>query len=363
VTHNRWHPDLEPGFHVAPGDEVRLECGDGLAGQLTRTSTHADAGRLDLGLSHPLTGPVHVEGAEPGDILEVEFLSYETADVGVTAVIPGFGFLADLFTEPYVVSWHLEGGLARSQQLPGVAVPEDTFAGVVGVAPSHELLATIRAREEAIAAAGGPVADALPESAVPPESAGGLRTIPPRTLGGNLDIRQLVAGSRLLLPVSVPGALLSIGDLHFAQGDGEVCGTGIEVAGAVTARLGLQRDPPWRPRYPAYVTPARPARPSFATTGIPIAAPMDLTVAARAALVEMIDYLEAAHGIERLAAYALCSVVVDLRISEAVDVPYPLVSALLPLDIFDEGQESGERLNPGAEPRRRASAHPSHRAA
>jgi formamidase len=338
VRHNRWHPDLEPAFHVAPGDEVRLECEDGLAGQLTRTSTHADAGRLDLGLGHPLTGPVRVEGAAPGDVLEVEFLAYETADFGVTALIPGFGFLADLFPEPYVVGWELGRGVARSAQLPGVVVPEDTFAGVVGVAPSHELLAAVVAREEAIAAAGGPVADALPESAVPPEAADGLRTIPPRELGGNLDIRQLVGGSRLLLPVSVPGALLSIGDLHFAQGDGEVCGTGIEVAGAVTVRLTLHRNPRWRPRYPAYETPARPARPAFATTGIPVEAPMDLTAAARAALVEMIDYLEAEHGFERAAAYALCSVAVDLRISEVVDVPYPLVSALLPLDIFAEGQ-------------------------
>ena len=204
--HNRWHPDLEPAHRVAPGEELRLECEDGLAGQLTRTSTDADAGRLDLGLGHPLSGPVLVEGAEPGDVLEVEFLAYEPADFGVTAVIPGFGFLADVFPEPYVVAWELAGGLARSPQLPGVAVPEDTFAGVVGVAPSHELLSAMQAREEVIARAGGPVAEAAPESAVPPEAAAGLRTIPPRETGGNLDIRQLVAGSRLLLPVSVPGA-------------------------------------------------------------------------------------------------------------------------------------------------------------
>ncbi len=337
--HNRWHPDLEPAFHVVPGQVLRLECEDGLAGQLSRTSTHADAGGLDLGLGHPLTGPVLVEGARPGDVLEVEFLSYEVADFGVTAVIPGFGFLADLFTEPYVVTWDIEGGRARSPQLPGVTVPGDPFAGVVGVAPSHELLAAIHEREAAIARAGGPVADALPESALPAEAAGGLRTIPPRELGGNLDIRQLVAGSRLLLPVAVPGALFSIGDLHFAQGDGEVCGTAIEVAGTVTVRLGLHRDPRWRPRYPAYETPASPARRSFATTGIPLDAAMDLTVAAREALVGMIDHLVATHGFERPAAYALCSAVVDLRISEVVDVPYPLVSALLPLDVFDEEQE------------------------
>jgi formamidase len=333
--HNRWHPDLEPATRVAPGDELRLECEDGIAGQLTRTSTHADAGRLDLGLGHPLSGPVYVEGAQPGDVLEVEFLHYEPADFGVTAVIPGFGFLADLFPDPYVVKWEVAEGVARSSELPGVAVPEATFAGVVGVAPSHELMAAMRAREEAIARAGGPVADAQPEAAVPPEAAAGLRTIPPRETGGNLDIRQLVAGSRLLLPISVPGALLSIGDLHLAQGDGEVCGTGIEVAGAVTLRVGLQKAPAWRPRYPAYETPARPARASFATTGIPVDVGMDLTAAARAALVEMIDYLEATRGFARAAAYALCSVAVDLRVSEAVDVPYPLVSALLPVDVFD----------------------------
>jgi formamidase len=339
--HNRWHPDLEPAYRVAPGEELRLECEDGLAGQLTRASTHADAGALDLGLGHPLAGPVHVEGAEPGDVLEVEFLAYETADYGVTAVIPGFGFLADVFPEPYVVGWELAGGLARAPELPGVAVPEDTFAGVVGVAPSHDLLAAMRAREDAISRAGGPVAEQAPESAVPPEAADGLRTIPPRETGGNLDIRQLVAGSRLLLPVSVPGALFSIGDIHFAQGDGEVCGTGIEVAGAVTVRLSLSRSPAWRPRYPAYETPTRPARRSFATTGIPVDAGMDLTVAAREALLEMIAYLEARHGYAREAAYALCSVAVDLRISEAVDVPYPLVSALLPLDVFEAQSRSG----------------------
>jgi formamidase len=333
--HNRWHPDLEPAVRVAPGREVRLECDDGLAGQLTPASTHADAGQLDLGLGHPLAGPVFVEGAEPGDVLQVEFLSYEPADFGITAVIPGFGYLADLFEEPYLVKWEIEGGLARSAELPGVAVPEDTFAGVVGVAPSHELMAAMRSREEEIARAGGPVADDLPETAIPPEAAAGLRTIPPRETGGNIDIRQLVAGSRLLLPVAVPGALLSIGDLHFAQGDGEVCGTAIEVAGAVTVRVDVQKAPSWRPRYPAYETPAHPGRRSFATTGIPVTAAMDLNVATRAALLEMIDYLEATHGYERAAAYALCSAVVDLRISEVVDVPYPLVSALLPLDVFE----------------------------
>jgi formamidase len=335
--HNRWHPDLEPFAEVAPGEEIRLETVDGLDAQLTRESSHADAGRLDLGLGHPLTGPVFVTGAKPGDLLEVELLAYETDDFGTTAVIPGFGYLADLFTDPYLVKWEIAGGLARAAELPGVAVPEDAFAGVIGVAPSRERLEAIRRREEALAERGQPVADSLPEGAKPPEAADGLRTIPPRELGGNLDVRQLVAGSRLWLPVDVPGALFSIGDLHFAQGDGEVCGTAIEVAGAATVRFGLQEGAGSRSRFPTFETPGRPGRRSFATTGIPIEAGMDLNVAAREALLEMIDHLERTYGFARPAAYALCSACVDLRVSEVVDVPYPVVSALLPLDVFESG--------------------------
>ena len=332
--HNRWHPDLEPIAEVGVDEEVRLETDDGLAGQLTRTSTHADASTLDLGLGHPLSGPLYVRDAEPGDVLEVEFVGYETADFGVTAVIPGFGFLADLFPEPYLVKWEIAGGVARAPELPGVAVPEETFAGVVGVAPSHARMEEYRAREEALRFRGQAVADPVPDAAIPAAAAGGLRTIPPRETGGNLDIRQLVVGSRIRLPVAVPGALFSVGDLHFAQGDGEVCGTGIEIAGAVTLRFRVHKSPAVRMRFPSYETPARPGRRSFATTGIPVDAGMDLNAAAREALLEMIAYLEHMYGFERPAAYALCSAVVDLRVSEVVDVPYPVVSALLPLDVF-----------------------------
>ena len=298
-AHNRWHPDLEPVARVAPGGVVTLETRDGLDGQLTPESTHADCGRLDDGLAHPLTGPVFVDGAEPGDVLEVGLVDFETPAFGVNCVIPGFGFLADVFTEPYLVPWELDGAVARSPELPGIAVPACVHAGVIGVAPSQALMETQRAREERIRAAGGPVAADAPESASPPSAAGGLRTIPPREIGGNLDIRQLVAGSRLFLPVHVPGALFSIGDLHFAQGDGEVCGTGIEIEAAVTVRLGLRKAPRWVPRFPAYLTPPRPERACFATTGIPEESPMDLTAAARAALIAMIDWLETEHGLSR----------------------------------------------------------------
>ena len=338
--HNRWHPDVEPELVIPSGSEVRLECEDGAAGQLTRDSTHDDVARMNLGLGHPLTGPVYVEGAEPGDVLEVEFVSYETPGFGVTPIVGGFSFLGDLFPDAYLVRWELVGGLARSADLPGVAVPGDPFAGVAGVAPSHPLMEEFRAREERIRLAGGLVADDAPESAQPPSLSTGLRTIPPRETGGNVDIRGLVAGSRLWLPVYVPGALFSVGDLHFAQGDGEVCGWGIEIAGAVTVRLSIRRDRPAL-TFPSYETPPRPGRACFATTGLPVDRAMDLTAAARAALVEMIDWLQATRGYGREAAYALCSACVDLRLSQVVDAPYPLVSALLPLDVFESGAVPG----------------------
>jgi formamidase len=340
IVHNRWHPDLEPVATVRPGEELTLETEDGLAGQLGRESSHQDAGSLDLGLGHPLAGPVRVEGAEPGDLLRVEFVAYRAADFGVTAVIPGFGYLADLFPDPYLVKWDIDGGYARSAELPGIAVPAATFAGVAGVAPSHGTMARVRAREEELRARGGAVADDLPETAVPPEAASGLRTIPPRELGGNLDVPQLIAGSRLVLPVDVPGALFSVGDLHLAQGEGEVCGTGIEIAGSVTLRFDLRKQPAWRPPFPVYETPGLPARPAFATTGLSVDEngrneSLDLSLATRRALLAMLDYLTLERGLGRAAAYALMSTAVDLRLSEIVDAPNPVVSALLALDVFE----------------------------
>ena len=204
AAHNRWHPAIEPVARVAPGDEVVFETRDGLDGQLTRESRHEDCATLDLGLGHPLTGPVFVEGAEPGDVLEVELLAYETPAFGVNCVIPGFGFLADVFTEPFLVRWELDGALARSDELPGVAVPACVHAGVVGVAPSAELMECngVARRRSGQRRAGR---RRRARDGAPPLAASGLRTIPPRENGGNLDIRRLVAGATLLLPVHVPG--------------------------------------------------------------------------------------------------------------------------------------------------------------
>jgi formamidase len=228
-------------------------------------------------------------------------------------------------------------GRARASSATCSSVPfaASIHAGTIGVAPSRELFERARAREAAAGAPNPPD----PELAWPPLAADGLRTYPPRENGGNIDIRDLGPGARLWLPVHVPGARLSVGDLHFAQGDGEVCISAIETGGSATFRIGLRRGG-WRPAYPAYEAPPRPRRTMFATTGIPLddageQGLLDLNLATRRALIELLGWLTAERGLEREAAYVLMSVAAELRVSELVDAPNALVSAALPLDIFD----------------------------
>jgi formamidase len=333
--HNRWHPDIEPVASCEPGDEVTFEVRDSRDRQIGPGSTHADL--LDTrSIAHPLTGPLAVAGARPGDLLELEVLGYETDDFAWTAIWPGSGFLGDLFDRPFLALWELDGALGRSAQLPGVAVPAATHAGTIGVAPSRELFERARAREAAAGAPNPPD----PALAWPAQAADGLRTYPPRENGGNMDIRDLGPGARLWLPVHLPDALLSVGDLHFAQGDGEVCISAIETGGAATFRVGLRRDPAWRPAFPCYEAPPRPARAMFATTGIPLdddgkQGLLDLNLATRRALLELLGWLTSEHGLSREAAYVLMSVAAELRVSELVDTPNALVSAALPLDVFE----------------------------
>jgi formamidase len=341
--HNRWWPELEPVTSIEPGGEVTLELRDSRDRLIGPRSEHEDLLGVPK-IAHPLTGPVDVRGAEPGDVLEVEVLGYETDTFGWTAIWPGSGFLGDLFGEPFLARWELEpldGGrpLARSEQLPRVAVPASPHAGTIGVAPSRELFERALERERALAERGGDAPLPDPELAWPPEAAEGLRTYPPRENGGNVDVRDLGPGARLLLPVHVPGALLSAGDLHYAQGDGEVCIAGIETGGAVSFRVGVRRDG-WRPTFPAYEAPPRPPRAMFATTGIPLAddgtqSDLDLNLAVRRALLELLGWIEHELGLSRPAAYVLMSVAAELRVSEIVDAPNALVSAALPLDVIE----------------------------
>ena len=349
--HNRWHPGIPPALGCDPGEEVVLETRDALDGQLTPDATLAEVGQVDLGVVHPLTGPVFVTGAQPGDLLEVEILEVAPEPFGFTCQIPGFGFLADVFTEPYLVRWRIEKGFATSEDLPGVRVPGAPFMGTIGLSPGHELMRRTREREQAALDAGGAVLPPDPAGAVPATeaiAAEALRTIPPREQGGNVDIKHLVAGIRLFLPVDTPGALFSAGDAHFAQGDSEACGTAIEMAATLRVRFAIHSGVAaargiTAPRFSreggsSSAPTAEPAR-YIATTGMPLTEQGenragDLSLAARNALLAMIEELQQ-RGFNRQQAYALCSVAVDLKVSQVVDVPNVLVSAFLPLDIFE----------------------------
>jgi formamidase len=349
--HNRWHPDILPLLRVDPGDRVVLETRDAFDGQITPQTTAAEVGQLNLNVVHPLTGPVYVNGAEPGDLLEVRILDIEPADFGYTVIVPGFGFLRDEFPEPFIVKWRITNGSAESPDLPGVRIPGAPFPGTIGLAPSRQLLERIAEREAALQKRGGFVllpsaTDAVP--AIEPIASQGLRTIPPRETAGNLDIKQLTTGTRLLLPVWENGALFSVGDAHFAQGDGESCGTAIEMNAALHFEFHVHKGEAARrnirdaqfAREDYFLSPevAVPRR-FHATTGISVTKEgenrsEDATLAARNALLNMIEYLQHERRYSRQQAYALCSVAVDLKISELVDAPNFVVSAFLPLDIF-----------------------------
>jgi len=352
--HNRWHEAIEPAVEVEPGEIVVYETRDAFDIQLHPHSTAEDVGKTKLGPVHPLTGPVFVKGAEPGDLLEAELVAIE-ADPwdqwGYTVEVPGFGFLRDEFPEPYIVHWSLQGNdYAESEQLPGVRIRCNPFPGTFGLAPSAELRRTAAEREAELAERGGFALPPDPDGAVPlsePIASEGLRTIPPRETAGNIDIKQTTPGVTMLLPVFADGALVSTGDVHYAQGDCEACGTAIEIRSRVHVRFGLRKGEAerrsirdlqlFRDDYFAAPELAAPRR-FFATTGISVTSDgrnesEDATLAARNALLNMIDYL-GTRGFDRQQAYALCSCAVDLRISQMVDVPNFLVTALLPLDIF-----------------------------
>ena len=348
--HNRWHEDIPPILRIQPGDQVVLETRDALDGQIGPSSTAQDVSRADLRPAHALTGPIYVEGAEPGDLLEVVIQAVVPERFGFTVQVPGFSFLRDLFPEPHIVRWEIADGFAVSRDLPGVRIPGAPFMGVMGVAPSRQLRETMRAREAALAARGGIALPPEPGGAVPeaPEIAQhGLRTIPPRQTAGNLDIKQLVAGTTLVIPVATPGALFSVGDAHFAQGDGETCGTAIEMSATFHAQLSLRKAGAANRAYPSvhfYKDGPGPGGRRgmdrfYATTGLCERSDgrnesEDATLAARNAYLAMIDHLVHDRGFDRQQAYAICSVAVDLAISEVVDVPNVVVSAFLPLDIF-----------------------------
>lgn len=305
--HFGWDNSLSPALRAEPGSTIRFQCHDSSAGQLGPSSTVADVAALDFGKINPVSGPIFVAGAKPGDVLKVTLESFtpqpfDGRGFGWTANIPGFGLLADQFTDPALTVWSFDPtSMAPALWGKSARVPLKPFAGTIGVAPAEIGLHSI---------------------------------VPPRRVGGNLDIRDLAAGTVLYLPVEVDGALFSVGDTHAAQGDGEVCGTAIESPMDVVLTLDLVKNTPLKlPRFttPGPVTRHLDAKGYEATTGIG----PDLMSAARDAVSGMVDVLCAQQGISAVEAYMLCSVCGDLRISEVVDMPNWVVSFYFPRCVFE----------------------------
>jgi acetamidase/formamidase len=300
--HLGWDRSIGPAARISPGDSLEFDVADASGGQLRETSTVADVGRMDFDKINPVTGPVYVDGAEPGDILKVTLLAFAPSGWGWTANIPGFGLLAEDFPDAALHVWRYDAK-TLSPALFGSwgKVPLKPFTGTIGVALAEPGLHSI---------------------------------VPPRRVGGNMDVRDLSCGAELFLPVEVAGALFSVGDTHAAQGDGEVCGTAIESPMRVALQFDLLKQTPLsfpRFRTPGPVTRHLDAKGYEVATGIG----PDLMQAARAAVRSMVELLCRQHGMPAIDAYLLCSVCGDLRISEIVDVPNWTVSFYFPRIVFE----------------------------
>lgn len=355
---NRLHPDIPPAARAQSGDLITFQS----------RSSDVQAEGPPASTVHSLSGPVFIEGAQVGDIVAITVVAIEPGTTGYT-ITTDYGLLADLYPgPPRMVTWNLTEEAATSDALPGIRIPNASFAGVITTLPGREEVQRYAARERALFAAGGRAMPPEPVNAVPADLCGPgapqrelcIRTTPPREHGGNMDIRYQGVGTTVYLPCQIDGCGVAIGDVHYAQGDGEVAGTALEMAGNVTLEIEIVEDGGSMPRGPHYEGPGTalgriPDR-FYATTGLPIKAageeaPLsaylrspvasdlenlsdDLMLAARNALLEMVLYLTEQRGLTRDQAYLLASVAVDLRIGQVVDAGNVNVTAILPLDIF-----------------------------
>jgi formamidase len=396
TCHNRWHPAIKSAASANAGDTVVFETRDAFDNPFNRGSTPATVAGANLNLIHPLTGPLFVNGSKRGDVLAVTMVDVVPGpdQFGYTVAVPGFGFLRDVFTQPFIVHWELgkvgtdhHARFATSKDLPGVRLPLHGFAGTIGVQLGLPEIETAFQREDQLLHAGGFVLPPEPRDAVPADLCGPkrkntakvnvsercLRTIPPRENGGNTDIKQMVKGTTLLFPCFVDGCMLSIGDVHWAQGDGEVSGTAIEMNAIVTVKVEVRKGLAagfggWPKFQSSRAGVLRDLDPDnfIATIGVPVKSPgtviaeetwidgvrlgplsnqsEDVTLAARDALLKMIDFLTGPQSpsprkLSAEQAYILCSVACDLKISNLVDVPNFVVSNFLQLDVFDESDD------------------------
>ena len=297
--HYKWSRHHKPVLQVKPGDSVTFQVNEVTSSQITEKSESEVISKLDVERFYPLAGPVEIQGAKAGDALVVDVVNVTPARWGWSSIIPGFGLLEE-FDRPFLHIWDVSNR-TRAPFKRGISVPVKPFCGVYGVAP---------------------------------EAPGYLDVMPPGRHGGNMDNRHLTAGSRLLLPVLTEGALFSLGDLHAAQGDGEVCVTAIECPGEATVRFDVIRN--LNLSSPEYVVQENggPRGGFYGTTGISA----DLWDAARRSVRNMITHLCKEYGLAKEEAYILCSVAADLRIHEIVDKPNWLVGTMLPLDLFPRKQ-------------------------
>jgi formamidase len=367
---NRLHPEIPMVAKADPGERIVFLGRDAFDLTLDpdKFSSAKSIPREGVGIVHALTGPVFINGAEAGDVLAVTIQAMEPDKVGWTKAGP-FGFAGDQFgTDERFIVWRINDDYAVSDALPGVRIPNASFPGVVTTLPGEKLLADVLARETQLLESGGVVMNPDPDEAYPAMLCGVegtkpsecLRTIPPREHGGNMDIRYITTGTTVYLPCYIDGCGLAVGDFHYAQGDGEVAGTAIEMGGKMTVTARIVEDPPNLSRGPHYEGPVSvlgiPSKRFYAVTGFPLkekdSVPAnlayldskkiaglrnlssDINLAARNALAAMIDYIVSEYGYDRTQAYMIASVAVDMRIGQLVDVPNVGVTAILPLDIF-----------------------------
>ena len=298
-THSRWNRSLEPRIEIASGDTVHMECVDSSGSQVRPGMAVEEFLAIDRGRIHALTGPIFIRDSAPGDTLAIEVLEVSHKGWGWSSVIPGLGFLKERFADPFLFHWTLDDRVTRS--LSPAIVPLRPFCGVMGVAPAED---------------------------------GEFRTRPPGSFGGNMDVRELCAGSTLYLPVLNRGALFSAGDAHAAQGDGEVCINGIECPANVTLRFHLHRHQP----LPGPLIESTDATlpDTAADSWMVVESSPDAAAAARAATSRMIDLLADRWGFSPVHAYLLCSVAMKLRLSQVVNEPMFTVSAAMPKQVLPQ---------------------------
>ena len=365
VLHNRWHPDIPMVAYVKPGDEFRVECIDWTGGQIFDDDSANDIRDVDLTKVHYLSGPIGVEGAEPGDLLVVDLLDVGVMPesawgfTGLFAKTNGGGFLTDHFPDARKATWHFSGVYANSRHIPGVEFAGIIHPGLIGCLPSKELLDTWNKREATLFATDPnrvPPLAALPYAptahmgrlkgaAAEAAAKEGARTVPPREHGGNCDIKNLSRGSKVYFPVYVKGGGLSMGDIHFSQGDGEItfCGA-IEMAGFVDLRVSLIKDGVKKYGITNPIFQPSPVEPHYTNhlifEGISVDEQgkqhyLDAHIAYRRACLNAIEYMKK-FGYTGEQAYAILGTApVQGHISGIVDIPNACATLWLPTEIFN----------------------------